>query len=191
LLLLGNPFASDAPQRSAAPVAVEIRDLAEFHAAEADFSVTVDSDNDVALLPDWIAGEHTVFVGVGTVAAYVDFTGLAEDAVSISKDGKAVTVTLPAPRLKPPAMDPELSHVQSRKRGIINRIGGIFSDSPTGESELYQAAEVKITEAAAASNLTARARANTERMLTSMLTRMGFEEVHIVFTGPDPAQSGG
>ncbi len=68
-----------------------------------------------------------------------------------------------------------------RERGLLDRAASVFSDSPTGERELYLAAEDKLARAAAEAGLIARAEANTRSMLTSMLSSLNYENVTIVF----------
>lgn len=179
-LQLGNPFATDRVDHSAPPVLVQLRDLAEYHAAQGQFEVTIDQEDDVRYLPSFVAGERVQFVGVATVDALVDFSAIGEDAVSV--DGKDVSITLPAATLADPVLDQEQSHVMNRDRGIVNRVAGVFSDNPTGERQLYQAASDKIAAAAAASNLDVRAESNTRAMLQTMFRSMGFEQVTVTFT---------
>ena len=46
-------------------------------------------------------------------------------------------VTLGPIRLSDPSIDVEVSHVMNRDRGLLDRVGGVFSDSPTSEADLY------------------------------------------------------
>ena len=62
-------------------------------------------------------------------------------------------------------------------RGLLNRIGGLFSDNPTSEHALQAAAVEKVAAAAEASGLRSRAEQNTRAMLTAMLGALGFDEV--------------
>ena len=190
-MLLGKPFSTKTVDRSATPVLAEIRDLSDYHAAQGEFNVLVDVEKDVKYMPSAIAGERTLFIGVGTVDAFVDFSTLGTSAIEVSKDGTTVTVSLPAPILGNPIIDTRLSHVASRKRGLFNRIGGLFADSPTGEGELYRITEAKLADAAAASDLRDRAAANTERMLRDVLGRLGYDDVIVVFEKPAPGNDPG
>lgn len=176
-------FETKQVDRSAPVVLKELRDVATFTAATGEFEATIDTEEDVDLLPAFIAGERTIFVGVGTVDAEVDFAAIAEDAVSVGQDG-SVTVTLPAPVLARPVVDPARSRVANRDRGIVNRVADVFTDNPTSERGLYLAAQKRLAAAARGSALRARAEANTERMLRGLLGQLGFERVNVVFTGP-------
>lgn len=181
--LLGNPFATKTVDRSLPPLLVELRDLADYHAAQGQFEVTVDREDDVALLPSVIAGERVQYAALGSVDAVVDFSGLTEAGISMAADGGAVSITLPQPVLGEPVLDLQNSHVMNRDRGVLNRIGGLFSDSPTSEHALQAAAVEKIAAAAEASGLRDRARESTRTMLTAMLLALGFDDVTVTFAG--------
>ena len=181
LQLLGNPFATTTVDRSLPPLLVELRDLADYHAAQGQFEVTVDREDDVALLPSVIAGERVQYAALGSVDAVVDFGALTDAAITLPQGEGIVTVTLPEPVLATPVLDLEHSHVMNRDRGLLNRIGGLFSDNPTSEHALQAAAVEKVAAAAEASGLRSRAEQNTRSMLTAMLGALGFDEVEIRF----------
>ena len=125
----------------------------------------------------------------GSVDAVVDLAGLDADAISVSEDGTGVTITVPEAHLSEARIDQELSRVIARERGILDRIGGVFSDTPTDDQDLYVLAESRLTDAAAASDLTGRAEENTESMLEDLLGPLGFTQVDVVFT-PSPGTQG-
>ncbi len=179
--LLGNPFTTEEVDRSLPPVVVELKDLAEYHAAQGQFEVTIDEEQDVQWLPSALAGERVQYAALGTVDAVVDFTNLPDGAVQVSDDRKGVVVTLPPAVLMDPVLDTEHSHVMNRDRGILNRISGLFSDNPTSEHDLELAAEGKLSAAAAATDLQDRAEENTTSMLTTMFRTAGFERVEVRF----------
>jgi hypothetical protein len=177
--LLDNPFSTTEVDHSAPPVLLQLRDMAEFHAAQGQFEVTVDVEDDVKWMPAFLAGERVQFVSVGTVDAIVDFSGLNEGSIRVDEDARSVVVTLGPVRLAPPVIDLEASHVMNRDRGLLDRLGGVFTDSPTSESELYALAEGKIAAAAQATALDERAMTNTTAMLTTMLQALGYDQVEI------------
>ena len=179
--LFGIPFETSTVDHSPPVVIVDLRDLAEYHAAQGQFEVVIDQEDDVSWMPAALAGERVQFVGVGTVDAVVDFSTLPTIAVVVSEDGKGVTVTLPRPQLQSPVIDNEQSHVMNRDRGLFNRIGGVFSDNPTSEAELYAAAADKMAAAAETTNLLQRAEDNVKSMLYTLLRSLGFERVDIRF----------
>jgi hypothetical protein len=181
---LRNPFATDTTDRSGPVLLESMQDLSQYVAAEGNFQVLVDLQENNRYLPDFVFSERTLFVGVGSVDAYVDFAALTDGAIKTSADGTSVEVTLPAPVLEKPSLDNERSYVFAQERGVINRVGDVFGDDPNRQQQLYQLAEDKITEAAELSELRSRAETNTRAMLESLLRQLGYERVTITFTQP-------
>jgi hypothetical protein len=185
--LLDSPFTTTTKDHSPPPVLLELRDLSDFHAAQAQFEVTLDLEKDVKYIPAAIAGERVQFLGIGTVDAVVDFDALGSGAIKVSDDAKSVVVTLPSPYAMEPVLDHNQSHVMNRDRGLLNRIGGIFNDNPTSEASLYDAAMAKMADSARQTDLIEQAEQHTTFVLTGMLKSMGFEKIDIVFEQPTAA----
>jgi len=185
-LLTFDPFSTTQVDRTPPVLLRQMRDLNQFRAARGTFEVNVDVENDVGLVPSFIAGERTIFNAVGNVDANVDFSRLGDDAVVVGTDG-AITVTLPSPTYAKPVVDPVRSHVADRDRGLVDRIAGVFSDDPTSERDLYVLAGNKLGAAARESRLLTRAQANTTTMLEGLLGKAGFSDVRVVFTPPAPS----
>jgi hypothetical protein len=183
--MLSNPFKSETVDRTPPVVLTSLEDLAQYQAATAKFEVLVDLEKDTPWLPAAISGERTFFVGVGSVDASVDFSGLGDDAIEVSEDRTKVTIRLPEPTFTEPRVDPDASHVAARSRGLLDRIGGVFTDSPTNDLKLFSAAEDKMSAAAAETGLSDLAKANTEKMLTGLLKGLGFTDIEIIFE-PSP-----
>jgi hypothetical protein len=180
---LPNPFASETVDRSRPAVLQSIRDLSEFRAASGHYEVIVDIERDTPL-PAGLLGQRTLFVAVGDVDAVVDFSGLGEDAVDVSSDRREATIALPQPNVDRPQLDLEQSYVYDQQRGVLNKIGGLFSDDEDAQREIFLAAERRLAEAAAQNGaLRERARANTRAMLQSLLAGLGFESVTVRFGG--------
>ena len=186
LLVTGplNPFGSDTKDRSQPVLLKSLENLSDYHAATANMQVVVDVEEDARLLPSFIKGERTLFVAAGTVDAAVDFRGLAKDpeAVKVSDDRRSVRLTLPAPKLLEPQLDPDRSRVYDRDRGVLDRVEDAVSDRPGDEQPLYQLAEDKLAAAAAADpQLLRTAERNTRSMLEGLLRGLGFEKITIDF----------
>jgi hypothetical protein len=181
---LSSPFSTSKVDRSPPIVLTEIKDLAELRAAEAEFRVIVDIEKDVKYVPDFVAGERTQYVAVGSIDAVVDFSGITEDSITFDRESGRAVIVLPAPTLGDPVIDFENSGVMNRDRGVLDRVGGVFSDSPTGEEELIVEAQQQMIDAVPESDLLQRAEANTEKTLTSILTGVGVTEVDVVFEAP-------
>ncbi len=182
-----NPFAEEEKDRSQPVILKSIARLSEYRAATANLQVVIDVERDAKYLPDFIKGERTLFVAAGNVDAEVDFRGLKGDAIEVSEDRRSATITLPAPSLSEARVDPKRSRVFDRERGLLDRAGSIFEDSPTGDRELFVLAERKLLEAARADpSLLRGAERNTRATLTGLLRGLGFERVTIRFKAPDP-----
>jgi hypothetical protein len=183
---LPNPFSTKTVDRTQPALLKSLEDLSRYQAATANFQVIVDTEKDAKFLPSIIKGERTVFVAAGSVDASVDFSQLDERSITVSEDRRTATIVLPEPTVSPPTVDPEQSRVASRDRGLLDRIGSVFSDSPTSEQPLYVAAQAKMQLAADQSDLRKRAEDNTRSMLQGMLRSLGFTSVTVSFS-PTPA----
>lgn len=147
-----------------------IQDTSKYVAVVGDFEVVVDDKDDNLVLPNIISGRRTIFVGAGTVNAYVDLSGLSEDDLTLSADGKSVKVRLPEAQLEKPNLDQERSKVVSQDRGVLDRINDALAVPE--QAKFYKMAEDKITAAAKESELRERASTNTKAMLTGMFGSM-------------------
>jgi Protein of unknown function (DUF4230) len=181
---LVNPFDTRQVDRTGPAVLDALDDLSEYHAAQGTYQVLVDVEEDSGWLPSALSGERTVLQATGSVDAVVDLSGLGADAIEVSEDGTGVTITIPEARLSEPRIDPANSRVIDRERGLLDRIGGVFSDTPTDDQDLFVVAEGRLTEAATESGLTERAEENTEAMLEDLLGPLGFTQVEVVFAAP-------
>ena len=182
-LHVGNPFATSTIDRTPPALLRQLNNLSQYDAARGKFQSTLDVEDDVAILPSFIAGERTVFLAQGSVDATVDFSSLSKDAVQRNANG-SVTVTLPEPRLGEAVVDPKTSHVISRDRGLVNRVADAFSNNPGSEHRFFVLAQTKLHRAAEQSHLVDRAEQNTTKMLQGFLGKLGYSNVKIVFGSP-------
>jgi hypothetical protein len=179
---LSNPFRTEEVDRTGPAVLTALADLHEYRAATGTFQVFIDIEHDTRFVPAFLKGDRTLFLATGTVDAGVDFSGLDLSAVTVSSDRRSVSLRLPAAHLSDPRLDPVQSRVVDRDRGLLDRLGSVFSDSPTGERALYLAAHPRLSAAAAESGLVGRAQDNTAAMLRQLLGALGFEDVQVTFT---------
>ncbi|TDE33119.1 DUF4230 domain-containing protein [Actinomadura sp. 6K520] len=174
-----NPFGVETKDRSGPVLLKSIRDLHRYEAASGNFQVVVDLEKDAKFLPDSLRGNRTLFVGNGSVDAYVDFSRVGDGAVKVNGDRTAATITLPPAQLERTNLDQKNSYVYSTERGLIDRFGDFFSSNPNNQQQLYVLAAQKIQTAAAQSGLKQRADANTKTMLENMLKALGFTKVTV------------
>jgi len=121
-----------------------------------------------------------VLDATGKVAASVDFSKLGDDAVTVSPDGKTVTVTLPRARIGEANIDYSRTQVTQRQRGVWTRISGRELDT----APAYRQAASNIQAEAGRSDLRQRAEENTRAMLTGLLKGLGYETVEVRFEDP-------
>ena len=181
---LSNPFGSDHVERSEAAVLQALGDLSEYRAARAELQVIVEVEDDARFIPSAISGETTTFLAGGDVDAYVDLGALGAGAIEMADDG-SVVVTLPEARVADPRIDPDRSRVLDRDRGLLDRVGDVFSDNPVDDSELYALAESELRAAASETDLVEMAEENTEELVQDLLAEAGYSDVEVRFEDPD------
>ncbi|MDG9711048.1 MULTISPECIES: DUF4230 domain-containing protein [Streptomyces] len=178
---LKDLFGTETHDRSGPALLKSVQDLSRYDAASGNFQVVVDLEKDAKFLPDAIRGTRTLYVGAGTVDAYVDLGKVGDDDVQVNGDRTSATLRLPHARLGRPALDPDRSYAVSKQRGLFDRLGDLFSDNPNGEQAVQKLAVRHIGDAAKESELTARAETNTRSMLEGLLRSLGFKEVRVSY----------
>jgi hypothetical protein len=181
---LRNPLAETTTVRSQPVILKSITNLSRYEAASGSFEVVVDLTKRTSLIPSFLEGSETLFVGQGTDIAFVDFSQLKRHAITMNADRTSVAVTLPKPQLQSAVLNVSQSYVYAQQQGLFNRIGNFFSGNPNSQQQVYQLAQQKIQTAARQSPLLAEAQKNTEGMLTGMLTSLGFQRVTVAFGAP-------
>jgi hypothetical protein len=178
---LRDVFREDTHDRSGPTLLKSIKDISRYDAASGNFQVVVDLEKDARFLPDALRGTRTLYVGAGTVDAYVDLGKIGEKDVTVNEDRTSATLRLPHAALGKPALDPDHSYAVSKQRGLLDRLGDIFSDNPNDERAVQRLAARHIGDAAKDSRLTARAEENTTSMLKGLLGSLGFKEVEVTY----------
>ncbi|WP_328877512.1 DUF4230 domain-containing protein [Streptomyces sp. NBC_00299] len=178
---LKDLFGTETNDRSGPALLQSIQDMSRYDAASGNFQIVVDLEKDAKLLPDAIRGSRTLYVGAGTVDAYVDLGKVGEDDVTVNDDRTSATLRLPHAALGKPSLDPDRSYAVSKQRGLLDRLGDLFSDNPNSEQAVQKLAVKHIGDAAKDSGLTARAETNTTGMLEGLLHSLGFKEVKVTY----------
>ncbi|MFE6171543.1 DUF4230 domain-containing protein [Streptomyces sp. NPDC056464] len=178
---LKDLFGTETNDRSGPALLQSIQDMSRYDAASGNFQIVVDLEKDAKFLPDAIRGTRTLYVGAGTVDAYVDLGKVGEDDVTVNGDRTSATLRLPHAALGKPSLDPDRSYAVSKQRGLLDRLGDLFSDNPNGEQAVQKLAVRHIGDAAKQSGLTTRAETNTTNMLEGLLHSLGFKEVKVAY----------
>lgn len=177
----GGLFGEETRDRSGPALLKSIQDMARYEGAVGNFQVVVDLEKDAALLPDAIRGTRTLYVGSGSVSGYVDLGGLDERNVTVNGDRTEASIRLPHAVLGTAALDPNRSYAVSKQRGLLDRIGDLFSDNPAGEQAVQKLAVQHIDAAARDSGLAERAEKNTASMLEGLLRSLGLRKVTVAY----------
>ena len=114
----------------------------------------------------------------------MDFSSLSDKALQVDNEKKTIKLTLPPPQQGDAALDLQKSYVVEEDRGLLTSIGDAFKSDTDKQQRVYQLSQQRITEAARSSGLDQRARDNTEHMLESLFTRLGYTSVTVTFTNP-------
>jgi len=179
---LRNPFGETTTITSQPVLLKSITELSRYEAASGSFQVVVDLTQH-SLLPSFLQGSETLFIGQGTDIAFVNFGQLKGKAIQVSPNRSAVTVALPPAQLEPAVLNVRQSYVYAQQQGLLNRIGNFFGGNPNSEQQVYIAAQQKIETAARHSALLAEAERNTRAMLNGMLGSLGFKRITVTFGG--------
>jgi hypothetical protein len=176
-----SPNPSDTVQPARPQVVSAIQALGRYVGAEATYQVQIDLQADPKYIPDYIFNEKTLFVGVGSVKASVDFGVLPAAAIKESTDHTVVSLTLPAPALDTPSLDVDKSYLYTQERGVVNHVSDLFGGNANDTQALYKLARDKIAEQAKTGTLTDQAEQNIRAMLVALGSQLGFAETRVSF----------
>ena len=82
---LRNPFAEITTVRSQPVILKSITNLSRYEAASGSFEVVVDLTKRTSLIPSFLEGSETLFIGQGTDIAFVDFSTLKRGAITMNQ----------------------------------------------------------------------------------------------------------
>jgi Protein of unknown function (DUF4230) len=175
-----HPFSEKTKDRTGPALLQSIEDMSRYEGASGNFQVVVDLQKDAKFLPDALRGSRTLYVGAGSVDAFVDLGQVDKDGgVTVSHDRTEAVVRLPHAQLEKPALDADRSYPVSQQRGLLNRLGDFFSDNPGDQQEIDKLAVKHIQDAAKDSGLATRAERNTTTMLRGLLQSLGYTKVDV------------
>ena len=123
------------------------------------------------VLPDFLTGDRLLMMVHGEVVAGIDLSGLKSNDVRV--EGKKVRVHLPAPQVFMTRLDSGKTRVYSRQTGLL------VPTDPNLETQVRQAAEQQLLEAAMADGILRNAQVNAASTIRSLLQGLGFEEIEL------------
>ena len=121
------------------------------------------------IFPDFLAGDRLLMMVHGEVVAGIDFSNLKLGDVKV--DGKKIHLHLPASQVFRTRMDSAKTRVYSRQTGLL------VPTDPNLETQVRQAAERQLQEAALADGILQTAQQNAASTISSLLQGLGFENI--------------
>lgn len=152
-------------------VITQFRELGRLETTSFTIEKVIEAETDGNIFEQLLRGDQILFIAHGEVIAGVDLTKLTEDQIEVSED--EVTITLPSPEIFVVRLDNEQSRVYDRTRGLLSR------GNDQLETQVRQAAESSIREAACEGNILNQANESAQKQLSALLKSLGFETVEI------------
>ena len=123
---------------------------------------------------DTFLGDRLLLIASGTVVAGVDMSKLRDSDVTISSDGKQITLRLPPSEIFIKTLDNQRTRVYDRQSGLL------AGENKDLETQARQAAEDEILRAACEGGIMQKAADEAERSLTQFLRLLKFEQVEVI-----------
>jgi len=162
-----------------AAVVQRIQQLSRLETAEYTIERVIDvsQGSNFPVIGDWLAGDELLLIAHGNVVAGVDLSGLTPDAVTVSADGRTITVRLPPAEIFRAGLDSQKTRVYSRNRGVF------APDNKDLETLARQRAEQEILAAACEDGIMQKATDAAEVAITQFLGLVDVDQV-LVKTAP-------
>ena len=156
---------------SSMSVVEKVRRLSRLETVVYSIDKVVEGQRENILLPNFLAGDKLLLISHGEVIAGVDMAQLQAGDITVS--GDSVRVHLPASQILATRLDNQRTRVYSRTTGLL------VAADPNLESEVRQAAEHQITQAAIADGILNKASQNAQASISTLLYGLGFHTVNI------------
>jgi hypothetical protein len=156
---------------SSPSVVEKIRQLSRLETVVFSMDKIVSGGRESPYLPDFLVGDKLLLVAHGEVIAGVDLSQLK--AADVSVHGDRVQVRLPAAQVLTTRIDNSRTRIYSRSTGLL------VPADPNLESEVRQAAEQQIAQAALDDGILDKAQQNARTSVTALLSGLGFHSVEV------------
>jgi hypothetical protein len=156
---------------SAPSVVEKIRQLSRLESVEYSIDKIVEGDRQAPGVPNFLAGDRLLLIAHGQVIAGVDLSQLKNGDLTV--DGDTVHLHLPAAQILTARIDNDRTRVYERSTGLL------VTADPNLETQVRQAAEKQITQAALDDHILDQAQANARVTITGLLYALGFHKVDV------------
>ncbi len=154
---------------SRAAVIKEMRSLNRLETASFTIEKIIDAQTTGNVFQQVLFGDKILLIAHGEVIAGIDLAQLKDEDMQV--DGTRIKINLPAPQVIVTRLDSTQTRVYDRQQGLLARGQKDF------ESEVRQAAEESIRQAACDGDILEQARENGRKQLTALLSAFGFTEI--------------
>ncbi len=162
--------------RSTPDVLVAVRDLARLETAEVHVEKVIDlTDTQSHMFGLVQATDAILLVAVGQATLGVDLSKLGEGDVTMDPVSKTAHLRLPAPELLTAGLDEGATYVYTRSTSLLARRNEQL------EGKARREAVEAIRKAAQTPDMKARARAQAERQIRSLVRQLGAKRVEITW----------
>jgi hypothetical protein len=157
---------------TSAPAVVEkIRQLSRLESVNYSVDKIVEASKEAPGIPNFLAGDRMLFIAHGDVIAGVDLTQLGKNDVQVN--GDSAQVRLPEAQILVTRIDNSKSRVYERNTGLL------VQADPNLESQVRQAAEQQVRQAALDDKILEKATDNARVTVTGLLYALGFHKVDV------------
>jgi hypothetical protein len=157
-------------------ILLAVHDLARLETAEVHVEKVIDLSDQQSRLFGLIQGTDAILlVAVGNATLGVDLSKVGENDVSMDADGKTARLHLPAPELLVAGLDENGTYVYTRSTSLLAKRNEQL------EGQARREAVEAIKKAALAPDMITRAKAQAERELRALVSRLGAERVEITW----------
>jgi len=122
---------------------------------------------------DLVLGDRLLLIASGEVVAGVDLSKLKDSDVTISQDGKSVTLKLPPSEIFSKSLNNDRTRVYDRQQGIL------APENKDLETQARVSAEAEILAAACEGNVMQKAADEAKRSMEQFLRQLDFEKVTV------------
>ncbi len=167
--------------QSGAAVVRRIQQLSRLETAKYTVEQVIDvrQDSNIPWIGNWVASDALLLIAHGEVIAGIDLSQLSEQAVTISPDGRSITLQLPPAQILSAALDNSKTRVYSRDRGWL------APENNHLETLARQEAEQRILTAACEDGVLIRATEDAQEAIEKFLGLLDYDQVLVVTTTPN------
>ena len=149
----------------------QIQQLQRLESVNYTMDKIISGERDNAYFPKFLAGDRLLLVVHGEVIGGIDLAKIQPSDVTVN--GRSIFLRIPPAEIFSTRIDNAKTRVYSRDTGLFS------SPDPNLESEVRQAAEQQLQQAALQDGVLNTASQNAQSTLSSMLKGLGFEHIEI------------